>query len=372
MTRLAELDEASRLVLSTVQGFGPLSRADVVRRSGLSSGTLTRLAKPLVEKGFLVELAPQTGIEAGRPAVPLDVVDSAAHSLGIKIVSGELHAVVTGLKGNLLWEQHLEGVQTNTLQSAGSEIISLIQELDDTFGLDCVGISLPAAVDERGQIRAADLLGWSGGNLAEVVAEETRLPCRSANDVDALAVAEHWFGVGRGIDNFAVVTIGEGVGVGAVVGGQVLTGHQGLTGMLGACWLPSGEQFHSKLNDAAIARRVGKLLGRQVSYAEAVAATAPEADAELAETAAALGHLVAVTMLAYGPSRVLLTGEGIALVDGRLAQVKSALAEHKFFDADLPELVVKQQHFFDWARGGAILAMRDLLAARDPQLISSQ
>lgn len=55
--------------------------------------------------------------------------------------------------------------------------------------------------------------------LAEVAAAATGLPVTVDNDVRALTVAERWFGAG--LSDFAVVTVGAGIGCGLVVHGQV-------------------------------------------------------------------------------------------------------------------------------------------------------
>lgn len=82
---------------------GPLSRATLARRLDLSPGSLSRLTKPLLERGLLVELdetrAPENGI--GRPERPLDVVASSHHFVGIKLTGTEAHGVTTTLRAEI-------------------------------------------------------------------------------------------------------------------------------------------------------------------------------------------------------------------------------------------------------------------------------
>ncbi|MGH8918129.1 MAG: MarR family transcriptional regulator, partial [Actinomycetes bacterium] len=51
----AALDGSHRLVAVEVLRHGPLARAELSRRLGLSAGSLTRLARPLIDAGLLVE-----------------------------------------------------------------------------------------------------------------------------------------------------------------------------------------------------------------------------------------------------------------------------------------------------------------------------
>lgn len=50
------------------------------------------------------------------------------------------------------------------------------------------------------------------------------LPTVISNDLDALMEAEHWFGAGRDVRNFATLTIGAGVGGGLVINDNLVTG----------------------------------------------------------------------------------------------------------------------------------------------------
>ena len=60
----------------------------------------------------------------------------------------------------------------------------------------------------HGVVRDSPLMGWRGVPVAELLGERVRVPIVVSNDVRALTVAEHWFGVGVNADSFAVVTIG--------------------------------------------------------------------------------------------------------------------------------------------------------------------
>jgi DNA-binding transcriptional ArsR family regulator len=82
------LSPGERSVAIEVLVHGPLSRTDLARRLDLSAGSLTRLTKPLIETGLLVEVADGGGpaeIRQGRPSQPLDVVAESRTFLGLKV-----------------------------------------------------------------------------------------------------------------------------------------------------------------------------------------------------------------------------------------------------------------------------------------------
>ena len=82
---------AAAVVFTTVLTQGPLSRVAVVRRTSLSSAAVTKAVRPLIEAGYLVELAegrPEASI--GRPASPLRVRADRAFFVGVKLTGDEL------------------------------------------------------------------------------------------------------------------------------------------------------------------------------------------------------------------------------------------------------------------------------------------
>lgn len=339
------LDATSRLVLSTVLRHGPIARVAIAHATGLSTGSLTRLATPLVAAGYLREGEAEKAA-LGRPTLPLEIVDAAARFLGVKVVAGGLHAVLTGL-GGAVHATMVEGADTSTPATTAIAIAGLVRRLAGDEAPAVVGVALAAAVDASGEIRDAGLLGWEGGNLARDVATATGIPCVAANDVDALALAEHWFGHGRGVHDFTVLTVGAGVGSAAVVGDALLVGRQGAAAMLGNAWAHDGRGFEEVLTTAAFSRAAARS-GR--------AAAAEEA-------ADVLGELAALAALAFDPERILITGEGIGEFADLLPLVVESLRAHLPGQAEPPEVVVDELDFLDWARGAAALAIHHCLTA---------
>src|SRR3954467_8290923 len=90
---------AARAVFTAVLTEGPQSRVPLARRLGLSSAAVTKAARPLIDMGYLYELAAteRTGAGAGRPASPLAVQADREFFVGVKITADELIGVVCDL-----------------------------------------------------------------------------------------------------------------------------------------------------------------------------------------------------------------------------------------------------------------------------------
>src|SRR6187455_2744950 len=81
---------------------GPLPRSEVARRLDLSAASLTRLTKPLLDSGLLVETDSGYDAASGRPTRPLDVDDRSHHFVGIKLTADTAYGVLTTLRANVL------------------------------------------------------------------------------------------------------------------------------------------------------------------------------------------------------------------------------------------------------------------------------
>ena len=217
------LSAGERSVAIEVLVHGPLSRTELARRLGLSAGSLTRLTKPLIESGLLVEV-PEAGVPAetrqGRPSQPLDVVADSDFFLGFKITEDTVYGVVTTLRSHIV-ARHDRPLTTHDPAEVADVLAEMTAELaTDHSRLAGIGIGVGGFVQDRAVVGESPFLLWRDVPLADLVEERTGLPVVVENDVAALVEAETWFGAGRGLDRFVVLTIGAGLGYGLVLGGR--------------------------------------------------------------------------------------------------------------------------------------------------------
>ncbi|MEL4358498.1 MULTISPECIES: ROK family transcriptional regulator [unclassified Luteococcus] len=347
MDDFSGLDATSRRLALAVLRQGPISRAELRGRLGLSAPSLTRLAKPLVARGLLVEGEPVGPVTTGRPSVPLDVDSTRGHFLGVKFVPGRMFVVLTDLKGTVLESRVADsdfGDPANAVEAVATVVDQVRRRPDG------IGISLGASVRDAGLVCEAGFMGWPDVRLAELVRRRTGLPCVVENDVTALALAEHWFGFGRGVRDFLVVTLGAGVGAGLVCEDELVRGHRGRAGMIGGLVLHDGRRLHQVVETAAIQARLAD---------EPLAVV-------LADVAGAMGELIGQLCLVSAPARVLLSGEGLELLSGaeRAPVTRALLAGiSRYTQLEPEQLRVEPLDFAEWARGSAAMAIRAHMAA---------
>ncbi|WP_046733396.1 ROK family transcriptional regulator [Streptomyces humi] len=370
------LSPAERSVAIEVLVHGPLSRTELARRLDLSQGSLTRLTKPLIESGLLVE-APWAGAQAearqGRPSQPLDVVAESRSFLGFKITDEMVYGVVTSLRSDIVarLDRPLTGHDPGYVADLVAEMTAELADRHPTVA--GIGIGVGGFVRAHAVVGESPYLRWRDVPLAQLVRERTGLPVVVENDVAALVEAETWFGAGRGLDRFVVLTIGAGIGYGLVLGGRRVPYAEEDRGF-GLHWIidpqgpltPQGERGSavSLLTVPSIRYQVRAATGRDASYEEILAGAAagePMAARVIGEAGRALGVLLAQIANFAMPQKILLAGEGVGLMDVAGDEVWDAVRSHRHPLAAPIGLETKVSDFHDWARGAAVLAIQVLV-----------
>ncbi|MFC9682646.1 ROK family protein [Streptomyces sp. NPDC056948] len=370
------LSAGERSVAIEVLVHGPLSRTELARRLGLSAGSLTRLTKPLIESNLLIEVA-EAGAPAearqGRPSQPLDVVADSGSFLGFKITEDTVYCVVTTLRSHIV-AHYDRPLTTHDPAGVADMLGAMTAELAAEHPrLAGIGIGVGGFVQDRAVVGESPFLLWRDVPLAELVEERTQLPVVVENDVAALVEAETWFGAGRGLDRFAVLTIGAGIGYGLVLSGKRVSCAEEDRGF-GRHWIvdPSGPLTPDGRRGSAVSLltipniryQVQAATGRDRTYEEILAlavAGDPMPARVIGEAARALGTLVAQISNFVMPQKILLAGEGVGLMDVAGKTVEEAIRDNRHPLAAPVDLETKVSDFHDWARGAAVLAIKVLV-----------
>jgi len=370
------LSGASHAVALDVLINGPLSRAELARRLELSAASLTRLAGPLVEAGLLVEVGPRNGgsgngdTRIGRPERLLDVVPTSHHFIGIKLTGDTAYGVLTTLRAEEVASEHLPLTDRDP-RAVVQVVADLVTHLRRHGpAVTAVSISLGGLAADHSIVTAAPFLQWADVPFGRMVEELTGLPTVVENDLIALTEAEHWFGAGRGLDRFAVLTVGAGVGYGLVVRGHQIASPDAGLGLIGHVPLdPAGPTCFAghrgcstaMLTMPSIAAAASVALRRRVGYDEVLDLAVdgdPAATRIVADSGRALGRLIALAANFTMPERVVIGGEGVRLVDVARAEIDEALAEDRDPQASRMPIVVLPGSFTQWARGAAVIAIQ--------------
>src|SRR4051794_37054455 len=180
---------AATAIFTAVLTEGPLSRVSLARRLGLSSAAVTRAARPLIDMGYLRELAAteRSGPGAGRPASPLAIRADREFFVGVKITADELIGVVCDLGAQVRKSIH-RPLLGNDVDYVLTELGHLVDDLiDDRTRTRRLGLAISGDVDRAtGLVRYSPFLHWHDVPLREHAEKVTGLTVTVENDVKAL------------------------------------------------------------------------------------------------------------------------------------------------------------------------------------------
>ena len=252
-----------------------LSRAEISRRTGLSEGTISRIAADLLERGLLVEEGAENST-GGRPAIRLRLDQSRFLSLGADIRSWETRVAVGTMSGRILDTRTFRTPETP--QAALDLIAKQFREARQRFrpgSVEGIGVTVRGLVDsETGVVELGAEPGWERVSVRTLLERKLGVPVCVENDVRAAALAESGYdgveaSAGR---SFIFVKVGEGVGLGLVLDGHIYRGSHMSAGEIGQMLVRDGAavEHHDNpgcleqlVSNRAICERFNRLAGQR-------------------------------------------------------------------------------------------------------------
>jgi predicted NBD/HSP70 family sugar kinase len=353
---------------------GPLPRSQLARRLGLSAGSLTRLSKPLIASGLLVEAPPAADPETRRPTRPLDVPAERHRFVGVDLAAGAAWGVLTDLRAQVLAREDAPLADRSPAAVADATarlVASLAARAGGTGALEEVGVTLDGYVDGSGVVRRAPSLGWATPvDLTSALAERLGRRVVVGNGMHAFTQTEHWFGEGRATTSFAVLAVGAGIGYGLVMHDAVvetpdtalhLLTHLPMDGSGPRC--PAGHRgcAASLLTLSALEAAARLALGRPTTAEQLLARASagdPAAQVVVDDAARCLGTLVAAVASFTMVERILLTGDAAAVATVGRAALSDGVHAARDPEASAVDLVVRSDDSTSWGRGAAGMAVQ--------------
>jgi predicted NBD/HSP70 family sugar kinase len=199
------------------------------------------------------------------------------------------------------------------------------------------------------------------------------MPVHLDNDVVGLTKAQHWFGHGRGYSSFAMLTVGAGVGYGLVINDVMVptlvnpVSHYPVDPSGPLCPLGHRGCMTAFLSSNSIAMAVSVAHGRFIEYDEVLdMARGGDVTAVrvIRDAARALGRAASAITTLTGVNRIILSGEGVHLVEIAGSSVEEGRAEYDVDRSLHGELIVRPMDFLEWARGAAVIAIQQEFPGR--------
>jgi fructokinase len=226
----------------------------------------------------------------------------------------------------------LRATETVPTTTPGETIGRVVAFFEREGPVEAIGIGSFGPVDPNlssptwGHITTTPKPGWARTDVAQEIRRRLSVPVAFDTDVNAAALGEHSWGAARGIDTFCYITVGTGIGGGAMVGGKLLHGlvhpefghmriphdrdadpFPGVCPYHGDCWegLASGRAVEARWGRSAVELTDNAVWELQARYL-------------------ALGIVCVICVLS--PERIVIGG-GVMTRPGLLALVRHAVHE---------------------------------------------
>jgi predicted NBD/HSP70 family sugar kinase len=379
-----------RIALNLIRTNQPISRADLARLMGTRRGAVSLLVNELIEEGAIFEGA--TG-EAKRGRKPTFLyIDSRKRCVvAVDIRPTRTFVMVTDLVGRQLASVTsfpTEREPKKFVADLVKRIKAILVEHKDLGRCQGVGVVVPGMVESSaGSVLRAPNLGWKDVKLRDPLATALGIPVEIENSGKACALAQLWATRdAKAPSNFVYITVSDGLGVGIVMGGELVRGQHNIAGEFGhvplnvdgprcgcgatGCW----EAYVSNL--ATLSRYFGRDLRERPLAADMVALTVDDliararggdgkALAALLSTARYLGLGLGSVVNAIDPSHVYIGGEITAAWDLIEPTVRSGLAERALTPpAGATPITIVPPEQYPRLRGAAALVAAPSFAER--------
>lgn len=376
-------------ILRTIRVSELISRVDIARATGLSQASVTGITADLIKEGLIEEKKSGTH-EGGRPPILLSISPDGAYAIGINLTIESIDVAIINFQAEIkaFYSMELDSLYY-TVEDIVKRMVRCVQECmwEANFSKDMIsgiGIGIPGLVDsESGKIRFLPNYGWEDVNLRNLFQAQINLPTHIENSSNNLAIAEHWFGIGKSMDNFIVVTLQNGIGAGCVVNGQLLRGFAGIAGEFGHLTMdPDGPSCrcgkkgcieayagnNSIIRDAKKAAMKGlwnKNNPESITYTDVIKALhnkEPELVTLFKTAGEVLGIGIAHLITLLNPEKIIITGKGVqagtAIFNSMFQSVNNYVSK-KFINYGT-KILIKEWSDKDWVKGAGTLVLKEI------------
>jgi predicted NBD/HSP70 family sugar kinase len=229
------------IIFNYLRAHGVAYRAQIARDLGISAPAVSRAIEKLLKDEYVIESEKVT-VENGKKAAQVSVNAERGYIVGVDLLAEPIMIAISDF-GGTLQDTYLAPAIDRTSDFSDYLIASIVSGLRAFEGKSAkgcahilaIGIGVPAVVDPRtGSILSASLYeGIAKSNIHARVSGYFKIPVFIENISNLAAIGEWKRGVGRNARNLLFIEIGNGIGAGIILDGDLYRGAQGAAGEIG-------------------------------------------------------------------------------------------------------------------------------------------
>lgn len=228
-----------RVILQLIRQNHSISRAELVKMTGLAAPTVSRIVDRLVNVERLARYGGVGNSNGGRPPVIVEFNAKGRYVLGIDLGATLIRGVLADLDAEIVMEVQLPTGKEDGYDAIIGNLVSVVERLLSNRGLDPdsvigLGVGVAGLLDkEKEVVKFSPDFGWRNVNFKDDLEARISIPLFIENSTRLMALGEKGYGQGKNLRNFIVVNVGYGVAAGIVVEGQLIDGGGGYSGEFG-------------------------------------------------------------------------------------------------------------------------------------------
>lgn len=213
-------------------------RAELARITGLSMPTIMKITDEFIRNGLVADVG--RGVSSGgKPPMLLELIPDARLFVGMDISGAMFKCIIMDLRGGVVYRR--TRVKSEFAEAANiiDSIIEFIETTVSESGIDRsrlsgIGIGVPGLVEiQEGRVITSIDYNWKNVDVRTPLQKRFKMPVYVENSSKVMAIGEKWFGNGNESDNFALVTVGRGIGAALIMNGEIYKGHYNMSGEVG-------------------------------------------------------------------------------------------------------------------------------------------
>jgi len=228
-------------ILRFIKNNQKISRAEISKQYNISKAAVSDIVNRLINQGYVSETGVGSSTKrGGRKPVLLKFNQKAGYVIGIEFKRSIARVALIDLNTKIYEFTVVDFEEGCSIESILEDIIIIIEEYQKLnwvkkSRLIGIGVAVPGLIDyEKGCIKVSDTLkNWVGVPIKEIIENKFGAHTIVENDVKARTLSEYHFGVGKKYDNLVNLWIGDGIGAGIIINGNLIRGITASAGEIG-------------------------------------------------------------------------------------------------------------------------------------------